>query len=175
MGGVALAETLRERLPALPVVLASGYSHVLARRDDHGFELLHKPYSAEQLARILQRVVAKLQLLMCVSKLDDRPLCSAPPGIRCRPPGGPRCLRHPRYSPERTFDGIVLLARQICAAPAALISFVAEDHQWFKARSGFGPGQTPLSQSVCAHALQQADLLVIPDLTADRARATMAL
>ncbi len=59
MGGVALAETLRERLPALPVVLASGYSHVLARRDDHGFELLHKPYSAEQLARILQRVVVK--------------------------------------------------------------------------------------------------------------------
>lgn len=70
-------------------------------------------------------------------------------------------------APERTFDGIVLLARQLCAAPAALISFVAEDHQWFKARSGFGPGQTPLSQSVCAHALQQADLLVIPDLTAD--------
>jgi len=59
MGGVALAETLRERLPALPVVLASGYSHVLARSNDHGFELLHKPYSAEQLARILQRVVAK--------------------------------------------------------------------------------------------------------------------
>ncbi len=59
MGGVALAEILRERLPALPVVLASGYSYVLARRDDHGFELLHKPYSAEQLARILQRVVVK--------------------------------------------------------------------------------------------------------------------
>ncbi len=61
----------------------------------------------------------------------------------------------------------MLLARQICAAPAALISFVAEDHQWFKARAGFAPGQTPLSQSVCAHALHQADLLVIPDLTAD--------
>ncbi len=40
----------------MPVVLASGYSHVLAREADHGFELLHKPYSAEQLARTLHRV-----------------------------------------------------------------------------------------------------------------------
>ena len=59
MGGVALAESLRERLPDLPVVLASGYSHVLAREADHGFELLHKPYSAEQIARVLQRGTAR--------------------------------------------------------------------------------------------------------------------
>ena len=59
MGGVALAETLRERLPDLPVVLASGYSHVLAREADHGFELLHKPYSAEQVGQTLLRVIAK--------------------------------------------------------------------------------------------------------------------
>ena len=59
MGGVALAETLLERLPAMPVVLTSGYSHVLAREDDHGFEVLHKPYSAEQLGRLLQRVTSK--------------------------------------------------------------------------------------------------------------------
>ncbi|GJD79360.1 Sensor histidine kinase RcsC [Methylobacterium gregans] len=63
MGGFALAETLRERLPALPVVLASGYSHVLAREADHGFELLHKPYSAEQLARVLQRVTGQAAAL----------------------------------------------------------------------------------------------------------------
>jgi CheY-like chemotaxis protein len=56
MGGLALARELRRRLPHLPVVLASGYSHVLAQDDAHGFELLHKPYSAEQLARILRRV-----------------------------------------------------------------------------------------------------------------------
>ena len=59
MGGVALAETLRERWPDLPVVLASGYSHVLAREADHGCDLLHKPYSAEQLARVLRRVRAR--------------------------------------------------------------------------------------------------------------------
>ncbi len=50
MGGVALAEALRQP-PAAP---ASGahlrYSHVLAEEGSHGFELLHKPYSAEQLS-----------------------------------------------------------------------------------------------------------------------------
>ena len=59
MGGIALAEELRRRLPALPVVLASGYSHVLAEEGSHGFELLHKPYSADQLSRVLRRVCAR--------------------------------------------------------------------------------------------------------------------
>ncbi|WP_338665957.1 PAS domain-containing protein [Pararoseomonas sp. SCSIO 73927] len=59
MGGIVLAQTLRERLPGLPVVLTSGYSHVLAQEADHGFELLHKPYSADQVGRALQRVISK--------------------------------------------------------------------------------------------------------------------
>ncbi|TPG45763.1 response regulator [Roseomonas nepalensis] len=59
MGGVALAEALRKRLPDLPVVLASGYSNVLAQEADHGFEVLHKPYSAEQVGRVLQKVIAR--------------------------------------------------------------------------------------------------------------------
>ncbi len=57
MGGVELARELQRRLPHLPVVLTSGYSHVLAQESDHGFELLHKPYSAEQLGRILHQVL----------------------------------------------------------------------------------------------------------------------
>ena len=56
MGGVALAKILRKCLPDLPVVLTSGYSHVLAQEGTHGAELLHKPYSAEQLSRILRKV-----------------------------------------------------------------------------------------------------------------------
>ena len=59
MGGLALAETLRSRLPDLPVLLTSGYSHVLAQEGTHGFELLHKPYSADQLSRSLQRVMGR--------------------------------------------------------------------------------------------------------------------
>jgi hypothetical protein len=35
------------------VVLTSGYSHVLATDDTHGFALVRKPYSAQQLAQVL--------------------------------------------------------------------------------------------------------------------------
>lgn len=59
IGGIALAQRLRERLPSLPVLLASGYSHVLAQDGAEGFELLHKPYSAEQLGRILRQLTTK--------------------------------------------------------------------------------------------------------------------
>ncbi|MEH3116530.1 MAG: PAS domain-containing protein [Methylorubrum populi] len=59
MGGIALARILRERLPDLPVVLTSGYSHVLAQDDAHGFELLRKPYSAEELGRVLRAMAAR--------------------------------------------------------------------------------------------------------------------
>ncbi|KQQ23143.1 diguanylate cyclase [Methylobacterium sp. Leaf123] len=59
MGGIELAKLLRRRLPRLPVVLASGYSHVLAQEGSHGFELLQKPYSADQVSRVLRKVVRR--------------------------------------------------------------------------------------------------------------------
>ena len=59
MGGIELAKTLRRRRPDLPVLLTSGYSHVLAKDGSHGFQLLHKPYSADQLQRLLGGMVAK--------------------------------------------------------------------------------------------------------------------
>ncbi|RYY12521.1 MAG: GAF domain-containing protein, partial [Alphaproteobacteria bacterium] len=69
--------------------------------------------------------------------------------------------------PEKGFDDIVTLARMTCDAPVALVSLVAGDRQWFKARSGFAPCETTLDKSICAHALGAPDLLVIPDLTQD--------
>jgi DNA-binding NtrC family response regulator len=57
MSGVELGYEIRRRFPDLPVVLTSGYSHVLAEDVRHGFELLHKPYATEELSRILRRVM----------------------------------------------------------------------------------------------------------------------
>ncbi len=57
MNGIELGKVIRDRYPTLPVVLTSGYSNVLAQDGTHGFELLHKPYSVEQLSRILSKVV----------------------------------------------------------------------------------------------------------------------
>jgi CheY-like chemotaxis protein len=56
MSGVELGEEIRRLYPGLPVVLTSGYSHVLAEEGRHGFELLHKPYAVEDLSRVLHRV-----------------------------------------------------------------------------------------------------------------------
>ncbi|WP_132254421.1 GAF domain-containing hybrid sensor histidine kinase/response regulator [Methylobacterium segetis] len=59
MDGIELARVLQSNMPALPVLLTSGYSHVLAQDGAHGFELLHKPYSADQLGRILSQIIAR--------------------------------------------------------------------------------------------------------------------
>jgi len=68
---------------------------------------------------------------------------------------------------EVEFDDVVLLASTLCDSPVALISLVAEDRQWFKARVGFPLLQTDLDHSVCKYALTKADLLIIPDLRLD--------
>jgi DNA-binding NtrC family response regulator len=57
MNGVELGQEIRRRYDALPVVLASGYSHVLAEGGAGEFELLSKPYSIDQLAEVLRRVM----------------------------------------------------------------------------------------------------------------------
>ncbi|RZI54615.1 MAG: PAS domain S-box protein [Pseudomonas sp.] len=55
MSGVELAQRIRSLYPDLPVVLTSGYSHVLAQNGTYWFELLHKPYSVEQVSQVLQK------------------------------------------------------------------------------------------------------------------------
>lgn len=56
MTGIELAQEIRRRHFDLPIVLTSGYSHVLSQQGRYGFELLQKPYSIEQLSRALQKV-----------------------------------------------------------------------------------------------------------------------
>jgi len=53
MNGVEFAQEVRGRWPALPVVLTSGYSHVIAEEGSHGFALLQKPYTLEGLTTML--------------------------------------------------------------------------------------------------------------------------
>jgi CheY-like chemotaxis protein len=57
MDGLAMAQVLRKRFRSLPILLASGYSHVVAQEGTHGFELLQKPYSVGALAERLEQVV----------------------------------------------------------------------------------------------------------------------
>ena len=64
--------------------------------------------------------------------------------------------------PEPEFDGIVQLARRVCSVPVALISLVASDRQWFKARAGLDASETPINQSVCAYAWKRMNFLSSP-------------
>ncbi|WP_052402824.1 ATP-binding protein [Muricoccus aerilatus] len=55
MNGVDLGREIQRLHHDLPVVLTSGYSHFLAENGTSGFELLHKPYSVEELSRTLRK------------------------------------------------------------------------------------------------------------------------
>ncbi len=69
--------------------------------------------------------------------------------------------------PEQAFDDLTLLASQICGCPIALISLVDEDRQWFKSRVGIEAHETTRSVSLCAHAIRQTGLFVVPDTRFD--------
>jgi PAS domain S-box-containing protein len=55
--GVELARLVRERFPALPVLLASGYSEEITKGEASDFDILPKPYGADSLATALAKVV----------------------------------------------------------------------------------------------------------------------
>ncbi|MEQ6249403.1 histidine kinase dimerization/phosphoacceptor domain -containing protein [Sulfitobacter sp. HNIBRBA3233] len=69
--------------------------------------------------------------------------------------------------PEKGFDDIVSLAADLCDVPVALVSLVDKERQWFKARHGMDLTETPIAQSVCAHAILHSDLVEIEDTRND--------
>ena len=68
---------------------------------------------------------------------------------------------------EPAFDDIVRLAADIFEAPIAVVNLIADGRQWFKAEVGIGSDELPLDVSICAHAILQRGIVVVPDLRAD--------
>ena len=70
--------------------------------------------------------------------------------------------------PERDFDDLVLLASQVCGSPIALMSLVASDRQWFKARVGLTVQETHRDLAFCAHAIRSpGETFVVEDASRD--------
>ncbi|WP_277979049.1 PAS domain S-box protein [Sphingomonas phyllosphaerae] len=59
--GIELAGDIKSRFPDLPVVLTSGYSHVLAEQGTRGLRLLRKPYSIDELADVLAAAARSME------------------------------------------------------------------------------------------------------------------
>ncbi|MBB4374682.1 two-component system NtrC family sensor kinase [Bradyrhizobium sp. cir1] len=55
MTGLDLARAVRDRGIKVPVVLTTGYSQALSQEGSLGFDLVQKPYSVEELSRVLHR------------------------------------------------------------------------------------------------------------------------
>lgn len=68
---------------------------------------------------------------------------------------------------EDEFDEIVRVVSALCGTPISVINLIDRDRQWFKAEVGLGVRETPLPASICAHALLQPDLFIVPDTTRD--------
>ena len=68
---------------------------------------------------------------------------------------------------EAAYDHICKLASLICQTPIAVINFIDDGRQWFKSEIGLGVRETPLAPSICAHAILQEDLFVVPDTLLD--------
>ncbi len=68
---------------------------------------------------------------------------------------------------EEAFDGIALLAAEICGTPVAVVNLIGDGRQFFKAEVGLGLRETPLGSAFCRQALLQQDFLHVPDATQD--------
>ncbi|BBE00231.1 PAS domain S-box protein (plasmid) [Sphingobium amiense] len=68
---------------------------------------------------------------------------------------------------EPIFDDIARLASEALGAPIAVVNLIATARQWFKAEISIGARELPLEVSICAHALLEEDMMVIPDTRLD--------
>lgn len=68
---------------------------------------------------------------------------------------------------ESAFEDITRIASLVCGTPIAVVNLIDAERQWFKSEVGLGVRETPLASSICAHAILEHDMLVVPDTTID--------
>jgi two-component sensor histidine kinase len=68
---------------------------------------------------------------------------------------------------DPALDDFVEIAAHVCDTPISVVNLIDATRQWFAAEKGLGVRQTGVDVSICAHAILQSDLFVVPDLTRD--------
>ena len=68
---------------------------------------------------------------------------------------------------EPHFDAVCRLARTLFNVPIAVISFVAEEHQWFKAKCGLSVDSTSRDVAFCDQTIRSDAAFVIEDASTD--------
>ncbi|BAY25376.1 multi-sensor signal transduction histidine kinase [Calothrix sp. NIES-2100] len=69
--------------------------------------------------------------------------------------------------PEKAYDDIAQLAAFICGTPIALVNFIAENRQWFKAKLGLDVREMPRNVGLSYLCFQKQDMVVVADTLAD--------
>jgi len=69
--------------------------------------------------------------------------------------------------PDPDFDAIVALGRRLLNVPICLVTLVAAERQWFKAKVGLTATETGRDVSFCGHAILKSEILVVPDARRD--------
>ncbi len=69
--------------------------------------------------------------------------------------------------PDERFDRITRLAARLFRVPIALFTLVDTNRQWFKSNLGLNAKETARDISFCTYAIEQEDVMVVPDATLD--------
>lgn len=64
---------------------------------------------------------------------------------------------------RKEYDAITQLASFVCKTPVSLVSIVKSDSQHFVSHYGFDAANTPIEESICAHAIQDKNRVFIAE------------
>lgn len=70
-------------------------------------------------------------------------------------------------APDAAFDRVTRLAQAMLQAPVAMISLIDDTRQWVKSGQGCSIREIPRDTSICAHAIEGNEPLLVPDLHED--------
>jgi light-regulated signal transduction histidine kinase (bacteriophytochrome) len=74
--------------------------------------------------------------------------------------------------PEEAYDNLAQLAAFICGTPIALLNFIDENRQWFKAKFGLDVSEIPRNGGLSYLCEEKRDVVIVPDALADTSLAS---